>query len=46
MGDPTAPDENEDLERILSEEDDSHGPGDLAELPPSDFEEGSDDSND
>jgi hypothetical protein len=46
MGDPTAPDEPEDVERLLSQEDDSHGPGDLDSLPPSDFEEATDDGND
>lgn len=39
MGDPTAPNEPEDVEQLLSQDDESHGPGDLENLPPSDFDE-------
>jgi hypothetical protein len=40
MGDPSAPYDQEDIERLLSEDDPSHGPGDLSALPPADLEEG------
>lgn len=39
MGDPSVPDEQEDIARVISENDFTHGPGDLDKLPPSDFEE-------
>jgi len=41
MGDPSVPHEQEDIERLLATEDPSHGPGDLDNLPPSDYEEDS-----
>lgn len=39
MGDPSTPHDDEDRARLLNEDDDSHGPGDLDDLPPSDMED-------
>lgn len=40
MGDPSVPDEQEDIERLLNEDNNGgHGPGDLQAIPPSDFDD-------
>lgn len=39
MGDPSVPDEQEDIQNILAQEDDSHGPGDLSAVGPGDLDQ-------